>query len=166
MKKVLSAIALLLLIAISLTSCSLLEPQPKIKQGEFKFSVTYEYQGEVNTVSGVYVCEYAGLEFALDGGFYREWTGYVKDDAVPEHILLKSGSEDGIEVILSLGINPDHLMGETIYFESHLSVPTLMVIINNEEGMSVLHDVDEIKTEYGARIISYEYDEPIKNTFK
>ena len=35
----------------------------------------------------------------------------------------------------------------------------------DEEGISCENNADLIAEVYGARIISYEYDEPIENTF-
>ena len=42
------------------TGCSGLTSGPEVEKGEFDFSVTYEFEGETKTVSGVYVCEYEG----------------------------------------------------------------------------------------------------------
>ena len=48
-----------------LAGCGLEVPRPEIKEGEFDFIVTYEYNGEIKTVSGVYVCEFSGISWAL-----------------------------------------------------------------------------------------------------
>ena len=77
MKRIFSSAILIVLIVAIFTSCGLQVPRPETQSGEFKYSVTYEYNGEVNTVSGIYVCEYAGLSWALDGGYSRDWSGYI-----------------------------------------------------------------------------------------
>ena len=75
MKKLFCIFALILLLSTCLTSCEV-EPAPKIKEGRFNFSVTYEEWGEAKTVSGVFVCEYAGRSFTLEGETSQE-TGRV-----------------------------------------------------------------------------------------
>jgi hypothetical protein len=35
----------------------------------------------------------------------------------------------------------------------------------DDEGISFLHEADEVEEYCGAKIISYEYDEPIENSF-
>lgn len=78
-KKSICILIVLVILLLSLTSCGLSSiPRPEIKSGEFNFSFTYEYAGETKTVSGVYVCEYDGIDRVLDGGFHREWSGYIK----------------------------------------------------------------------------------------
>ena len=36
---------------------------------------------------------------------------------------------------------------------------------NDNESVRLLNDPDEVAELYGVMIVSYEYDEPIKNTF-
>ena len=43
--------------------------------------------------------------------------------------------------------------------------PLTTVRIEDEEGLSFENDAALMAEVYGARIISYKYDEPIKNTF-
>ena len=43
--------------------------------------------------------------------------------------------------------------------------PWNTVRIEDEEGLSFENDADLIAEVYGARIIRYEYDEPVENTF-
>ena len=69
MKRIVGILVICIMLLSLLTSCGLDVPKPAIKSGEFDFSITYEFGGETNTVSGVYACKYAGLGFALDGGF-------------------------------------------------------------------------------------------------
>ena len=84
MKKIFIAFVLVFLISVNLTSCGLTVPRPEVKQGEFNFSVTYEFNEETKTVSGVYVCEYSGTDWALDGGSHRDWNGYIKGGEIEE----------------------------------------------------------------------------------
>ena len=162
MKRTLCAIILVLMLSAMLSGCGLSEPRPEIKTGEFNFSVTYEYLGEVNTVSGVYVCEYDGIGWVLDGGYYRKWSGYIKDETTEENIVLGTAEDGGI-VELYLALDPDAFMGDG-YLDDEPFLPYLSVRII-DEGLSFESDVVILEETYGARIISYEYDDPIENTF-
>ena len=52
MKRIIAILVLAVLLIGALTGCSV-EAPPKIKEGRFNFSITYEQQGETKTVSGV-----------------------------------------------------------------------------------------------------------------
>ena len=164
MKRKLCALLLILVLACILASCGLTVPRPEIKNGEFDFTVTYEFNGEFKTVSGVYVCEYDGIDWVLDGVSHRDWVGYIKDGTTDECIKLAT-TEDGGIVELNLHFNPGHFMGDSYYEDDEPFEPWITVRIEDEEGLSFENDADLIAELYGARIISYEYDEPIENTF-
>ena len=164
MKRILSALLLVLMLACVLSGCGNVA-RPEIKKGEFDFSVTYELNGEVKTVSGVYVCKFDGVDLSLDGGFHREWKGYIKDDAMEDSILLTI-AENGGEVELNLGLDPDCFMGDPNVEGDEPFVPWISVKVVNDEGLYFENDTDVIANTYGAKIISYDYDEPIQNTFK
>ena len=68
MKKIFGILLLVLLLAATLAGCGLTAPRPEIEKGEFPFSVTYEFAGEIKTVSGVYVCEYNGTRVIYSVG--------------------------------------------------------------------------------------------------
>ena len=160
MKKIFSVLTFVLLISVLLTSCGMNVPRPEIKEGEFNFSVTYEYGGEIKNVSGIYVCEYAGLSWTLDGGYSRDWSGYIKGGTSDDHIIIDT-EENGNEIILVLDFYPNYFMGDS----DEVSEPYIMIKDYSGEGMNVIYDVKSIEEICGAKIISWEYDEPIKNSF-
>lgn len=164
MKRFSSIFILALMLVCILTGCSSDVPRPEIKKGEFDISVTYEFNGEVKTFSDVYVCEYDGLSWSLDGGYHRSWKGYLKSGKTDDIIELGT-TKDGHEVTLLLALYPDYFMGD--FVEGYLDVPKpyISVTFVDEEGMSVMSDADEVEEYCGARIVSYEYEEPIKNSF-
>ena len=164
MKKSICILIVLVILSLSLTSCGLSStPRPEIKSGEFNFSFTYEYAGEIKTVSGVYVCEYDGIDWVLDGGFHREWSGYIKGETTEENIILGTAEDGGI-VEIYLAFDPDLFMGDSPWEDDEPFVPCLSVRLINE-GLYFESDPEILAETYGARIISYEYDEPIVNTF-
>ena len=156
-------LSLLLLCSLCLSGCGLSMPRPEIKSGEFNFSVTYEYGGETRTVSGVYVCRFEGVDWVLDGGYYREWSGHIKGNTTEEIITLGT-AEDGGVIELYLAFDPDHFMGDFHWEEDEPFMPYLSVKLF-DEGLYFQCDAEIIAETYGARIISYEYDEPIENSF-
>ena len=166
MKKLCIVLALLALLAICLTGCGLNVPKPEVKSGEFDFSVTYEVNGEVKTVSGVYVCEYAGVDWALDSGYHRDWNGSVKDNAVSEDYVVGT-TEDGGTIMLYFGFNPDYFMGEDVAGSMEAPKPYLVVTYPMDEfgGVEFIQEADVIETSYGAKVVSYAYDAPVENTF-
>ena len=158
-----SAIFLVLIIAI-FTSCGLQVPRPEVKSEEFNFSVTYEFNGEIKTVSGVYVCEYEGTDWALDGGYYREWNGYIKGGEMEDLIEIGT-TKDGGKVSLNLAFYPEYFMDDPLTGGKDVPVPYISVAITDGEGMSILYDPEDVEAYCGAKIIDYEYDAPIENSF-
>ena len=154
----------LLMLVRMLAGCGLDVPRPEIQTGEFNFSVTYEFNGEIKTMSGVYICEYDGIDWALDGGYYRVWKGYIKDGTTEEVIRLETATDGGIAE-LNLVFDPGHFMGDDYMDGAEPFEPSFTVRQENDDGLSFENRADHIAETYGARIISYEYDEPIKNTF-
>ena len=165
MKRFLSLLTLLFILLGMLTGCGLRVPRPEIKSGEFKYSVTYQYNEEVNTVSGIYVCEYAGLSWALDGGYSRDWYGYIKGADDNDHVELGT-IDDGDVVILVLNLSPEYFMDDFNFDLYDVPAPYIMIKDYTEDGgLRFLHEADFVEELCGAKIISYEYDAPIENTF-
>ena len=126
MKEKIIAIVLVLLLVGTLTGCSI-EPAPKIKEGRFNFSVTYEHRGEMKTISGVYVCKYAGRSFTLEGGdFVRAWEGHIEGIEHAEEIynsaVLICKTDDGGELFLDFSLLASHMMGEPRFADRVIEV--------------------------------------------
>ena len=166
MKRILAFLMALLLLFLSLTGCKSSVPEPEIRSGEFNYSVTYRYGGETKTVSGVYVCEYADLSWALDGGYHRTWSGYIKGGTADDHVSIGT-TDSGGEIILVLNLVPDYFMGDyNLALYEDIPKPYIAIHQHTEDGgFSVIYDVDEIEQLCGARLISYRYDAPIVNAF-
>jgi hypothetical protein len=164
MKRKLSFLILLFLLAGMLASCGLTVPRPEIKEGRFNYSVTYELGGETKTVSGVYICEYNGTSWALDGGSHRDWKGYLEGGTSSDDWITIGATEDGGKIILSLSMDPDYFMGETVI---HVPEPYLLVSypLTEGDGETIINEADVVAEQYGAKILSFDYDEPIKNSF-
>ena len=164
MKKIFTLVILTLTLTLILTGCGLQVPRPEIKNGEFNFSVTYEYKGETKTVSGVFVCEYAGLEWYLDAGYQREWSGYIKGGEIEDHVMIDI-IDGGDEVYLALDLRPDYFMDDFNFDLYGVPAPCIRINDYTEEGLRIIYEAEEVEEICGARIVSYEYDKPIENTF-
>ena len=164
MRKLLCALLLAFMVTVCFTSCGLTVERPEVKEGKFNFSVTYEINGETTTISGVYVCEYDGIDRVLDGVNHRAWNGYIKDGTTEECIVLAT-AEDGGVVELNLHFAPEYFMGESYGDDDEPFSPSITVRLENEEGLRFENNADLIAEVYGAKLISYEYDEPIQNSF-
>lgn len=178
LRKVLTIVVLILAVSLLLTGCKKSE-EPKIKEGSFNFSVTYEVDGVQETVSGVFVCEFAGVVFVLDGS-YVEWDSHVQDtelanrlESTRGYLLLKTCA-DG-EIYLDLNLSARYFMGDPSYvdtdtFEPITSIsPRLFIEYSQEKGEELgiwWNDDATVLAGYGVRVISYEYDSPIENEFE
>ena len=152
-----------LLPLLSLTSCGAAVLRPGVKDGAFNVSVTYEAGGENKTLDLVYVCEYDGVKMTLEGTRYRAWNGHFEGCEDGEVIDIFQ-TDDGSRIVLSFLIYAEYFMGEPDYIDFYPEVKTERIYF--EDGIEMIDYDEELITEdYGVRIISIDYDEPIKNTF-
>ena len=166
MKKIFGILLLVLLLAATLAGCGLTAPRPEIEKGEFPFSVTYEFAGEIKTVSGVYVCEYNGTRVSLDGGAHRDWKSYFKGGELEE--MMEIGKDAYGETIdLNFDLYPEYFMGEPDYAVDYTPTVRLSLIYeSDEEGEGTMICEDEaVIAGYGFKLIDFTYDAPIENTF-
>ena len=164
MKKWISALLMVSMLALLLASCGLSVPAPSITEGEFPFTVTYEYNGETKTVSDVYVCEYDGTSWALDGGAHRSWVGYFKN-GLEDDLITIGTTASGENIDLILHMYPEYFMGESIDGLWDPPAPYISVTVRTDEGIHFEQDPEVVEATYGARIVSYHYSLPVANTF-
>jgi hypothetical protein len=161
MKKVFVAIIALLLLSISLTSCGANVPRTEIKEGRFNISVTYEHNGEIKTASGVYVCKYDGVNWwDINRDSYANWKESYEGDIQDGGIIPVCNTDDGGEIFISLLLYPEYFMGDPEYANYTPLIRTELWYADEETD-----DIERI-AEHGVKLISYEYDEPIENSYK
>lgn len=155
-------------LVLTFTSCGLTVPRPEIKEGEFDLSVTYELNGEQKTLSAVYICEYDGVSWSIEGGdFSRDWADRTEGDYKGDDYSATIGkTEDGGDIILFFGVYPEYFMDDSTG-DRGTPEPSLHISYPEDEdgGMRHVGDAQEIEREYGARIISYNYEKPIENSY-
>ena len=160
------AVVLLLVTCIFLfTGCVKKMPVPEVKEGRFDFSITYEVNGEQKTYTGVYVCEFKGTHVSLVG-YGRDWTGYVENSDSSLAIPVQT-NDDGI-IYIGLGLSPRYLMSDPdfVTYEFDIPEPTLYMEYHSDDPNTSMVDGSlDFMAEYGVRLISYDYPEPIENDY-
>ena len=163
-QKKLAAIILVIMIMLVCTGCVVKMPVPEVTEGRFDFSVTYEMNGEEKTYSGVYVCKYNGVYVTL-AGRGRNWNGYIENSDGATYIVV--GTVDDYEICIDLGFYPDYFMADPDYIDEKPQPYIFVCSVDEEAGeITLLKDEEEIFTNYGVKLISYNYAEPIKNSYK
>ena len=150
-----------MLLSIGLISCGFGVPRPEVKEGRFNITVTYEYNGEVKEASGVYVCEYDGvIWYNVNRDPFVNWKESFEGDIEENGIIPICNTEDGGKIFIGLLLFPEYFMGDPEYADS---TPIIRAELWYPDEQI---DDEERIAEYGVKLISYEYDEPIENTFK
>ena len=136
---------------------------PAIAEHDFKYSVTYKLNGETKTLEGVYKCFYEGFD---QGGDPRDryYTGeYTVDGQTTLSHTYTIAEKDGAELYIVTLFNECYLMGDTkdMDYEPFLEEPYLEAV--DKEGYP--YDETNMPSEFTAEIVSWDYPEPIENTF-
>ena len=167
-KFVLPAVLLVgLLIAYAIVSVIFCyKTKPTVSEGEFPFSITYEYLGETKTISGVYVCKFNGTETILTE-HNRYWEGevvYTEGDYIVHQEEMKT-------IAVQPGMEAGYFMGDPLHRE-HYQVYGLegpepyAEYYDYEKEISITDfDRDEELAAIGFRFVDFSYAEPIENSF-
>ena len=136
--------------------------KPKVAHQEFPFTITYSYQGEINTISDVYVGEYVRRAKYL-GDDSVAWYGYIKDRDRLKSDFYRIGEIDGRAFSINLNIVPGYLMGDPAYAGSVCRPSGVYHGFDGTNDVTVT-DPDEL-AQLGLSVVSWEYPEPIENAF-
>ena len=150
------------LIAASFTGVFVRVPRPEIKEGEFDFALTYELDGETKTIEGTYVCKFEGVSRALDG-VGRDWKGYIKDHDNNTEYEVKT-TDKGV-IMINLDISPEFFMADPNYYNivSGKYKPEPYIYIKSGE---LPNEAFFYYTGDDVKIITFEYDPPVENTYR
>ena len=164
MKKMrLPIIIILIGLALAIGSCFLtgMLIEPSIKEYDFDYSVTYKINGDTKTYNGIYRCTFDGYD---NSGFFisREYMGeYVQDkNHTREHYDLIA-EKDGYELHLVTELDESYLMGDFDPYRYVRGNTDPYFIAYDEDGCAA----DPVEV-FNAEIVSWEYPEPIDNSFK
>ena len=140
-------------------------PVPKVKEARFNFSVTYLMDGEEKTYSDVYVCKYDGAYKTLVGDGI-DWEGYVENGEENGVIPIQT-NEDGI-IYIDLYFVPEYFMGDPDAILFDVPAPALYMVYHSDDPEVSSYETDQeiLARDYGVRLISYKYADPIENVFE
>jgi hypothetical protein len=135
--------------------------EPVIKEHDFKYSVTYKLDGEVKTFEGVFKCSSDGHE-EHDDPTCRKYVGeYAHNLESPTHSSFVVANKDGVELSIITEFDAAYMMGDPdkYQYESGNRDPYLEAVDSEGYGVDE-HDLFDVE------IISWDYPEPIENSFK
>ena len=154
-------VAILLIGAVSVVSS--IAKKPTITEAEFPFTITYEFNGETVTINDVYRVKYCG-----NGGYadtktriYEGEIGNMGEGNTVYTLKREELSSERIE--LWTHFYPDYLMGDSEYdyFDDEAFEPRILYYDDQE----IEYTDEETLSAQGAKLVSFEYPTPIKNSF-
>ena len=154
-------IAIGLILAVASCFFTGIMKEPTIKEHEFDYSVTYRLDGEIKTYEGGFKCSFDGHD-GHDDPTLREYVGvHTKNGNVLDSISFTVAQKDGVELSIVADLDAAYLMGDPDKYEyvSGNEDPYLEAV--DQEGYGV-----EVSDYFEAEIISWEYPEPIENSFE
>lgn len=164
-KKLFLPTVILIAAVLSIALCSVLmsiAKKPTVTEGEFPFSITYELDGETVTINDVYKTRYTGNDGYADT-LTRIYVGEIgKMGEGNTWYTLKTDETGRIEMCTNL--YADYMMGdpEYDYFDDEAFEPQIFYYDLEEQEYS-----DEATlAAHGVKLVSFEYPEPIENSFE
>ena len=138
--------------------------QPTIPQHDFPFSITYELDGKIETFEGIYSVSYVGNGGYIDATI-RQYEGtFISNREDANTGLILRENKDGT-IYLHTRLYPDYLMGDPEYDSYFDTYPYAPVLTYSNFELGDFED-EQTLAEQGARLISWEYPDPIVNSFK
>jgi hypothetical protein len=151
-------------------------PKPEITYGEFPFRLVYEINGQQKVVQDTLICEYAGIGMNEGRGKYREWKERLASGN-QKILLLNTNGASGIvfrkQKTLKQEIYYDP--GPAWYYMGDLergngykhSFPNASFSEEYQDGSGPYGNIlaDELLEKYKIKLISWDYTQPIKNSF-
>jgi hypothetical protein len=136
-------------------------PEPQIKYGEFPFRLEYEINGEKFVVEDTVICEYDGIGWNEGTGKHRKWKEYLASNGEKGVLLLT----DTTRKIYCFVGSARYYMGDENYPEERPLTPRIYDIKLDDNDMSIFTQ-NELRGKYNIKLVSWEFSEPIENSFK
>lgn len=144
--------------------------RPEIKSGEFDFSLVYDLEGEKGKIEGTYVCEFDKVVRAVDG-YGRKWKGYIKGRDNHDCTYIIKETEEGV-IKLDLDMDPMFFMSDPNYKSNentniYKPEPECFIELSGSyEGEEMSYYSLAPIGDDQFRIIEFNYDAPVENTYK
>lgn len=166
-KKIIGICAIVLVAILLFLAIGYGKFEPEITRGEFPISITYEYQGEIFTINDTVVCEFDRVHKNLFDET-RYWKESNKNGPGGNYVIWQ---ENNSHLYIYTNLDGLYLMGDPLFEK----------VLKESDGDGMAYNVpsgyfwdDELGEEFydeeslaarGFRLISYEYPEPIENSF-
>jgi len=135
---------------------------PEITYGEFPFRLIYEINEKKIEVEDTLICEYDGIGMNEGQGKYRKWKEYLKSNNKEKAVLLLN---DGARKLYCFIGSAEYYMNDEKYPEHRPLTPRVyMVKLDNKDTAIFIQQ--ELLEIYKINLISWEFTEPITNSFK
>ena len=157
-------IAIGIIIAIVANLLVSMQKTPTVTNHDFDFSITYKLDGETKTLNGVYSSRFTG--FGANGVDplcrYYEGTYKVEGETDGDRCFTIA-EKDVYKLYIVALLNDAYLMGdvENDSYESGNEAPSLEA----EDKEYNQYDESELPDVFDAEIVSFQYPDPIENTF-
>ena len=148
---------------LAIASCFLtgIMKEPTIKEHDFDYSVTYRIGSETKTYEGTFQCSFVGYD-GHDDPTLRLYDGvHTKDGNELGALWLTVVQKDDVELLMAVGLDAAYLMGDPDKYEYVHGNDDPYLEAIDAEGYAV-----EVSEKFDAEIISWEYPEPIENSFR
>ena len=162
-------------------------PRPEIRHGEFAFRLEYEIDGELIVVEDVIIVEHAGTRWDAGIGNHNVWSSRLASGKYRIE-LYRSDTEAVFIRILGV-LSGSYLLGSDTNRNNPRELPEISTLnVNDKPTMTTWQQErmlrffsgeyeeedfrgwqisdEELLSEYGIRLISFEYDPPIVNRFR
>ena len=153
-----------IIIAIAANLLVSMQKMPTVTKQDFDFSITYKLDGETKTINGVYSCRFTG--FGANGidplcRYYE--SRYKVEGEIDGDRCFTIAEMDGYTLYIVALLNDSYLMGDkdNDSYNSYSEGPTLEA--EDKDGNQ--YDETELPDVFDAEIISFDYPEPIENSF-
>lgn len=138
--------------------------KPVITEGEFPFSITYELDGETITIDDVYKVRYERNDGYADTKT-RVYVGKIgnREEGDTSYTIKDYGQMKGY-LCLYTYFHPEYMMGDSqeySYFDEDPFAPEIYYY--DAEGQS--YGDEETLAAHKVKLVSFEYPEPIENSF-
>ena len=157
-------IAIGIIIAIAASLLVSIRKTPTVTNQDFDFSITYKLDGETKTINGVYSSRFTGFGGNGIDPLCRYYEGTYKVEGEDDgDRCFTIAEKEGYKLYIVALLNDYYLMGdkENESYDSYTEGPTLEA--EDKDGNQ--YGETEIPDIFDAEIVSFEYPEPIENTF-
>lgn len=138
-------------------------PQPSITYGEFPFRLEYELNGKRMVIEDTLICEYDGIGSDEGRGKYRKWSQRLASGNESVTLLKVDNST---EIYYPPG-SSDYYMGDLAEYETfnHIFPNAALIETEGEVTHSGIISADDLLKKYNIKLISWDYTQPIVNSF-